>query len=258
MAGWQPFQQSFFDRMWPLAQGAARQTGIPAQTIFAQSALESNWGRSAPQNNFFGIKGSGGTQQTREYINGQWVTVRDSFRGYGSMAESVQGYVNFITNPNSRRWGDARNASSPEEAARALQAGGYATDPSYANKLMSIIRNMPNPFRVSPTPSANGEGGGVGNMFGDGGMLDRMTVSPEEAANHAFSGLQGVVDRLGEPVKRFGFVFIGIMLVGIAIFTILKGPAVVLAAGKTAAKGAAAAATGGASVVAEGAMEAVA
>ena len=39
------------------------------------------------------------------------------------------------------RYQPVRNAKTPEEQARALQDAGYATDPSYANKLISIINS---------------------------------------------------------------------------------------------------------------------
>jgi len=260
--------------MWPLAVDASTRTGIPAQVIFAQSALETGWGRSAPQNNYFGIKGSGGTQSTREYIGGRWVTVNDSFRGYSSMADSVDGYVDFITNPNSRRWGAARNAGTPEEAARAIAAGGYATDPNYASKLMSIIRGIPNPFQfgatATPNQSAATETGCTFNPFaiargarmcgfsdwdqsveskmlqpgnslslmGDGGLIDQMTITPDEAKENIMGGVQSIVDGLADPLKRVGVVVIGVLMIGIALFVILKGPqAAVSIAGAVITKG---------------------
>lgn len=146
---WGRQQQAFYDRMFPLAQTASRQTGIPAEVIFAQSALETGWGRSAPNNNYFGIKGPGALQTTREQNrDGTWVTIRDSFRGYSSMADSVQGYVDFINNPRSRRWGGAKTAGTIEGAIAGIVQGGYATDKQYASKLRSIISGMP--FREPP------------------------------------------------------------------------------------------------------------
>jgi len=263
---WSPNQQNFFNQMWPLAVSASTRTGVPAQVIFAQSALETGWGRSAPQNNYFGIKGAGGSQQTREYINGRWVTINDSFRGYGSMADSVDGYVDFINNPNSRRWTAARNAGSPEEAARAIAAGGYATDPNYASKLMSIIRGIPNPFRVAPTGTganqsvpgdvdAFGNARGsflyTGSLFGDGGFMDRATVSGDEARDHVLTGVEKIIAGLSDPLKRVGFVVIGLLLLGIAIFVILNGP-------KAVATTAGAVLTKGKSLAGNAAMEAVA
>jgi len=254
---WSQAQQNFFNQMWPLAQGASQRTGIPAQVIFAQSALETGWGRSAPQNNFFGIKGVGGSQTTREYIGGRWVTVQDSFRGYSSMADSVDGYVSFINNPNSRRWTAARNAGSPEEAARAIAAGGYATDPNYASKLMSIIRGIPNPFQfgAARTPNqsvATNPGGfdysmgGQDLTFSWGTVWDRLTgrngASVGDAVDVAGAVTSGVVENategmitrimasLEDPVKRTGFVVIGLLLFAIAIYVILNGGKSTLAA----------------------------
>lgn len=274
MPDWNSRQRSFFDQMWPLAVGASTRTGVPAEVIFAQSALETGWGRSAPQNNYFGIKGAGGSQQTREFINGRWVTINDSFRGYSSMADSVEGYVAFINNPNSQRWGAARNASSPEEAARAIAAGGYATDPNYASKLMSIIRNIPNPFRVAPSGtgasqsvptdagsisahhrSVFGEWDGslpnAPGLFESGGFLDRITTTPTEVKENVMGGVQKIIDGLEGPVKRVGFVVIGVLLLAIAVFVILKGP-------QAAVTAASAVVTKGKSLGQKAAMEAVA
>src|SRR5579883_1104302 len=82
-------QQAAFARaLWPEAQQAARQLGVNPVTLLAQAALETNWGRSMPQdasggtsNNLFGIKagaawsGSAVTNRTREYGSGAVATV---------------------------------------------------------------------------------------------------------------------------------------------------------------------------------------
>jgi hypothetical protein len=80
---------------------------------------------------------SGGrSMPTREYIDGQWVTVNDSFRGYNSPQESSQDYVQFLgENP---RYGEYLNAGTMDAALEELGASGYATDPNYVQKLKSI------------------------------------------------------------------------------------------------------------------------
>ena len=135
-----PRQEQFIREIWPHAQMASAKTGVMPEIIVAQAALESGWGKSAPNNNYFGIKGPGGTQTTREYINGQWVTIQDSFRGYGSLAESVQGYADFITrNP---RYGTLRVTPTFEGQVKALQESGYATDPNYGSKIKGIAETV--------------------------------------------------------------------------------------------------------------------
>ena len=135
-------QQAFYNKVFPLAQQASTQTGIDANIIFAQAALETGWGKSAPNNNYFGIKGSGGTQTTKEFVNGVWQTIQASFKGFSSLQDSVNGYVSFITsNP---RYQAVQNAQGVSAQLAALQHSGYATDPSYAIKLQGIINQLPN------------------------------------------------------------------------------------------------------------------
>jgi hypothetical protein len=68
------------------------------------------------------------------------VTTNASFAGYGSMEESFQGYADFIKrNP---RYAALRRGGSLEQQTAALGASGYATDPNYANKVLSIARGV--------------------------------------------------------------------------------------------------------------------
>lgn len=134
--------QTFIER---IAEGAVEEmvtSGVLASLTIAQAALETGWGASVPGNNLFGIKGSGTTQETREYINGQWVTVRAGFRAYASWEDSIKDHSRFLH--ENRRYANAgffahSAVGDYAGAARALQAAGYATDPNYAAKLISII-----------------------------------------------------------------------------------------------------------------------
>jgi len=110
-----------------------------------------------------------------------------------------------------------------------------------------LQRKTGDPFRVGsaasdPTQSAPVNTG----LFGAGGFLDRVTVSPGEVAGHAEDGIKKMLEALGDPAKRIGFVVFGLLLVAIAIFVILKGPQLAMGAvsagvtkGKSLAKGAA-------------------
>lgn len=115
---------------------------ILASYTIAQACLESAYGKSALNGNYFGIKGSGGTFQTLEYINGKWVTVTANFRSYGSMEASVIGHSQFLLENNRyTKFGviEAGNKRDWKLACENLQKAGYATDPNYASKLISII-----------------------------------------------------------------------------------------------------------------------
>jgi hypothetical protein len=125
------------------AYAAARQAGLPdaaARVAASQAALESNYGKSAPGNNFFGIKAGkswkGATQKlkTWEVVAGKKVSIKDSFRKYTDFKQSFKDWAKLV----GRNWPGVLTAQTFEDAVAALKAGmpgGYATDPNYASKL---------------------------------------------------------------------------------------------------------------------------
>ncbi len=136
--------QEFINRYSVHAVESQKITGIPASVTLAQAALESNWGKSAPGNNFFGIKGAGpaGTQslKTWEVIDGKKVTVSANFRKYNSAVESFIDHGKVIAHSKYLKHA-MEHTGSPLEFISALQSGKskYATDPKYTDKIMSII-----------------------------------------------------------------------------------------------------------------------
>ncbi|WP_274706346.1 glucosaminidase domain-containing protein [Fructilactobacillus myrtifloralis] len=116
--------------------------GVLPSISIAQGILESGWGSSTPGNNLFGIKGSYNGQyvtvQTREWINGRYVTIYDRFRAYPSFKESILDHGAFLA--NNPRYANLLHNRNYAEVARLLQADGYATDPNYASSLIGIIR----------------------------------------------------------------------------------------------------------------------
>lgn len=142
--------RDFVTEVWPHALEASRKTGIPAQFMVAQAALETGWGQKqlrhadgSPSHNLFNIKaGAAWTGRTVardvvEYANGQAYTEPSRFRAYGSYAESFRDYANLMT--RSPRYADVLGQTDPAAFARSLQDAGYATDPMYADKLTRII-----------------------------------------------------------------------------------------------------------------------
>ena len=145
--------EQFVTRMLPAAQRASQASGVPAQLIMAQAALESGWGRreiraedGSPSYNLFGIKadkswkGPVAETTTTEYVNGVAQKTRASFRAYGSYDEAFSDYAKFlVTNP---RYANVLANRDPAEAAHGLQRAGYATDPDYGGKLVRIMKQM--------------------------------------------------------------------------------------------------------------------
>ncbi|WP_016256336.1 flagellar assembly peptidoglycan hydrolase FlgJ [Yersinia pestis] len=153
MAAISPGNGNFVARMSIPAQIASQQSGIPHQLIMAQAALESGWGqREIPtadgksSYNVFGIKAGSSWNgpvseiTITEYEQGVAKKTKARFRVYGSYVEAVSDYVKLLTqNP---RYAHVAAAQSPEQGAHALQKAGYATDPQYAQKLVSVIQQM--------------------------------------------------------------------------------------------------------------------
>ncbi|WP_245392675.1 flagellar assembly peptidoglycan hydrolase FlgJ [Salinicola halimionae] len=145
--------RAFLDSLAGPAQQAEQSSGVPAELILAQAALETGWGqREIPtanggnSHNLFGIKAGSSWQgatteiTTTEYVDGRPIKMADRFRVYGSYAEAFADYAKLIgDNP---RYQGVVAASSPDVAAQALQQGGYATDPRYADKLRGIMAQL--------------------------------------------------------------------------------------------------------------------
>ncbi|MEN3112157.1 flagellar assembly peptidoglycan hydrolase FlgJ [Uliginosibacterium paludis] len=142
--------QDFVSRAWPEASQAAASLGVPPHFLVAQAALETGWGKSIIRNadgsssyNLFNIKAGAGWQgavaeaRTTEYENGQPVSKVERFRAYGSYAEAFEDYARLIG--NAPRYAAVKGQQDAVGFARALQQGGYATDPAYADKLARII-----------------------------------------------------------------------------------------------------------------------
>lgn len=145
--------EQFVARLLPAAQRASQASGVPAQLIMAQAALESGWGRreiraddGQPSYNLFGIKADKSWKgpvvqaSTTEYVNGVAQKTRASFRAYGSYEEAFSDYGKFLSsNP---RYANVLTAPDAAGAARGLQQAGYATDPQYGGKLIRIMKQM--------------------------------------------------------------------------------------------------------------------
>lgn len=152
-------QTEFVSAIMPHAERVGREIGVAPEIIVAQAALESGWGRSAPGNNFFGIKShgqaGGQTLATNEVVNGQTVRINDSFRQYEDIGQSVEDYGRFLReNP---RYRDMLQAGDVNAQIEALGRSGYATDPEYANKVRQIagvVRQMdPQIWRTLADPN---------------------------------------------------------------------------------------------------------
>lgn len=110
------------------------------ELVAAQWALESGYGQHlAGKNNFFGLKGKGGSMSTtQEFVNGKWVTIRDGFIDFPSRAACIE-YLIKLWYFDYKHYKGVNSAATVEDAARMLKSEGYATDPTYVDKLLRIL-----------------------------------------------------------------------------------------------------------------------
>jgi len=147
-------RRAFLESIRPAAEKAAAELGVSPRAILAQAALESGWGRAMPTDgqgrsslNLFGIKASGRwdgpsvASQTTEYVGGRPLRSLDHFRAYDSVEASVADHTRLLA--RSPRYAAALNVGEDIGAyANALQRGGYATDPRYAQKLQAVAESV--------------------------------------------------------------------------------------------------------------------
>jgi flagellar protein FlgJ len=122
--------------------------------MLGQAALESGWGKreinmpdGSSSHNLFGIKANAGWSgkvaevMTTEYKNGVPAKQIEKFRAYSSYDEAFKDYATMLSS-NPRYANVLQQSASPAAMAQALQKSGYATDPKYAEKLVSVMKQM--------------------------------------------------------------------------------------------------------------------
>ncbi|MEQ8704150.1 MAG: glucosaminidase domain-containing protein [Phaeodactylibacter sp.] len=131
-----------------LAEALHQETGIPKAIIYAMAGLESDWGRSELAryaNNHFGIKskpdwrGLEYCKPTQEYDGQQFRTEKECFKKYPLIRRSYEDFGYFLM--QNKRYAALRGLEADDYTGwtDAIQRGGYATDPEYAQKLRGII-----------------------------------------------------------------------------------------------------------------------
>lgn len=146
--------QGFVDRMLDHAREAEKRSGMPAQFILGQAALESGWGKreirgadGTASHNLFGIKagknwnGKTVDVMTTEYIDGKPHKMVQKFRAYDNYADAFSDWAKLI-GENPRYAKVLQTGKDAAQFAQGLQRAGYATDPLYAEKLTRVINHQ--------------------------------------------------------------------------------------------------------------------
>ena len=155
-----PYTEAFIEKVAPLAQADQKAKGILASITLAQAILESGWGRSelaVNANNLFGMKKSlsgntwtGSTwdgksvysKETKEVYASGPATVQADFRAYKSWQDSVSDHSAYLLGArkgSALRYEGLKGCADHRKAAQIIKDGGYATSPTYVDKLCSII-----------------------------------------------------------------------------------------------------------------------
>ena len=141
--------QYYIDIYKDIAIDEMMRTGIPASIKLAQAVLESNAGRSylaVQGNNHFGMKcgkywdGEAVMREDDDYKHGK--LVKSCFRSYPNAAFSFVAHSEFLLDPKKEyRYGFLFDLPPTDYQAwaRGLKKAGYATDPKYPTRLITII-----------------------------------------------------------------------------------------------------------------------
>ena len=135
------------ENSWGGVLAAARKAGAKyPEVAAAQWALESAWGEHTSGHfNYFGIKATGSepysTCTTWEHYDGKDVTIQAKFRDFDSLQECIDDLV-IKWYHDYKGYKGVNRAQSVGECCQLLVQEGYATDPHYASKLMSIINRQ--------------------------------------------------------------------------------------------------------------------
>lgn len=141
-------QRAFVSAILPGAMQGLQDGLFPSITI-AQAIHESGWGKSslaAKYNNLFGVKASSSWTgkvvelPTQEEVDGGIITITAKWRVYDSWNDSVLDRIKFLLENSTYRNNGVFEAKNYIEQAEALQRAGYATDSSYATKLIQTIQ----------------------------------------------------------------------------------------------------------------------
>lgn len=130
----------YISRYAGMAVEQMKQYGIPASITLAQGLLESDAGRSSLAtkcNNHFGIKCHSDWTGRRIYHDDD--ARQECFRCYSNADESFRDHSLFLVNGSRYKSLFKLGPTDYKGWARGLKAAGYATSPTYADKLIELI-----------------------------------------------------------------------------------------------------------------------
>jgi len=138
--------EEFIGWLAPAAMNKSAFFKLPASVLIAQGILESGWGTSIiGEYNLFGRKWGGWGNyievSTQEYIDGEYVDTVAKFQDYDSLYQACDDWCVLISQDEKYDYPyGIWNATHDIEQFVSALADVYATDPDYADKILSTIK----------------------------------------------------------------------------------------------------------------------
>lgn len=143
----------FVNALWSQAKMVSQLVGVSPKILLAQAALETGWGQKMIRHangdntfNLFGIKADKRWKNeaamitTTEYRDGVRQKEKAKFRSYNSYAESFMDFIKFLQQ-NPRYKNALQVMDNPQQFIKEIHKAGYATDPIYSQKVLSIFNS---------------------------------------------------------------------------------------------------------------------
>lgn len=189
-------QSEFIAKLVKGAQENERKTGIPSSVAIGMAALETGWGRSKMATNYtvdqglptqkvysvntlFNIKCTTAVSpyqtgcvpvRTAEYKpDGTQYFIVDNFRTYANWGDSILDYGRLLTSAS--RYARAFDYKAyPDQFVTEVRKGGYATDPKYADLVISIMKGY-DLYQYNLNGAGSGYPPGMGTGPSTGGTV---------------------------------------------------------------------------------------
>lgn len=139
----QAAREDYIQKFRSLAIAEMKRSGIPASITLAQGCLESNNGASVlaiSGNNHFGIKCK--SNWTGERILHDDDAKNECFRKYSNAEQSYLDHTDFLVSSPRYAFLFQLEPTDYKAWANGLKKAGYATDPTYARRLIQIIEDF--------------------------------------------------------------------------------------------------------------------
>jgi len=134
--------QAYIETYSDIAVQKMREHGIPASITLAQGLLESGAGKSRlaiEANNHFGIKCHNWTGETIHHDDD---AAQECFRKYEHAEQSFEDHSTFLTTRPRYAFLFELDKTDYKAWAQGLKDAGYATDPNYPTRLITIIEDF--------------------------------------------------------------------------------------------------------------------